>query len=304
MKPLVVIVGETASGKSSLALEIAKRFQGEIIGADSWTVYREFNIGTAKPTLEELAEVPHHLFDIADAPDGFNAALFKKLANDAIGDVHARSKLPILVGGTGLYIDSVIFDYGFMPPGDLEERERRNSMSIDDLLAEAEAEGISLENVDIRNKRRIIRALETDGTQPERRELRENTLVMGISVPREELRHRVTRRVEVMLASGLEDEVRRLAGKYGWDVEPMKGIGYREWREYFDGPQTLEQTHERIINSTMKLAKRQRTWFKRNQTIYWIGDAAEALAYLENWLIAAKKRKMNTNNTGNPHDIA
>jgi tRNA dimethylallyltransferase len=269
VKPLLVIVGETASGKSAVAMEIAKKCNGEIIGADSWTVYREFNVGTAKPSEEEMAEIPHHLFDIVNAPDGFNAALFKERANKVIADVQGRGKLPILVGGTGLYIDSVIFDFGFMPPGDPAERERRNNMTIEDLLAEAEAEGVSLEGVDIRNKRRIIRALETGGLQPKSTELREKTIVLGIVVPREDLRERITKRINVMLEAGLESEVKALSAKYGWDVEPMKGIGYREWREYFEGSQTLAQTHERIINSTMKLAKRQRTWFKRNNSIQW-----------------------------------
>lgn len=276
-RPLIVIVGETASGKSEVALELARRFGGEIIGADSWTVYREFDIGTAKPSDAELAEIPHNLFNIANAADGFNAALFQRLADEAINDIQKRDKLPILVGGTGLYIDSVIFDYGFMPPGDPVERDRRNAMDIEQLHAEAEAEGVSLENVDIRNKRRIIRALETGGTQPRSSDLRDNTLVIGIAVEREALRDRVTQRVDSMLATGLENEVTGLSGKYGWDVEPMKGIGYREWREYFDDAQSLEQTRERIISSTMKLAKRQRTWFKRNPGIQWVSNISSAV---------------------------
>jgi tRNA dimethylallyltransferase len=277
VKPLIVIVGETASGKSNLALEIARKFNGEIIGADSWTVYREFNIGTAKPSESEFAEIPHHLFNIADAPEGFNAALFKKLATKAIDEIQARGKLPILVGGTGLYIDSVIFDYGFMPAGNPDERKRRNAMELEDLLAEAAAEGISLENVDIRNKRRVIRALETGGTQPESKDLRENTLVLGVSVQRETLRDRIKSRVDAMLAAGLEDEVSTLSKKYGWEVEPMKGIGYREWREYFAGTQNIETTCERIISSTVKLAKRQRTWFKRNGSIQWVNNSSNAV---------------------------
>ncbi len=272
MNQLLAIIGETASGKSAAAVEVARKLDGEIIGADSWTVYREFNIGTAKPSAAGRAEIPHHLFDIVDAPDGFNAALFKKLANEAIADIQSRGKLPILVGGTGLYIDSVVFDYEFMPPGDPAERERRNDMTIDDLLAEAEAEGIGLEGVDIRNKRRIIRALETGGMQPKSSELPENTAIIGITTAREDLKERVTKRVDSMLDAGLEAEVQRLADKYGWEVEPMKGIGYREWREYFESSQTLALTRERIISSTMKLAKRQRTWFKRNNSIQWINN--------------------------------
>lgn len=277
--PLLVIVGETASGKSAAAMEAARKLKGEIINADSWTVYREFNIGTAKPTTSERTEIPHHLFDIVDAPDGFNAALFKERANAAITDVQSRGKLPILVGGTGLYIDTVVFDYEFMPPGEPAERERRNDMEIDELLAEAEAKGVSLEGVDVRNKRRIIRALETYGMQPKRSDLPENVVIIGIKTAREDLRERVTKRVDTMLDVGLETEVRTLYSKYGWEVEPMKGIGYREWREYFDGSQTLAQTRERIISSTMKLAKRQRTWFKRNSSIHWINNREQIVAF-------------------------
>lgn len=276
-KPLIVVAGETASGKSALAMEIAHHHNGEIISADSWTVYREFNIGTAKPPAIDRAEIKHHLIDIVDAAEGFNAALFKSLANKAIEDVHSRGKLPVLVGGTGLYIDSVIFDFEFMPPGEPADRERRNNMSIEDLLAEAEAEGVSLEGVDIRNKRRIIRALETGGAEPLRKELRQNTLLLGIYTPRDSLRERVINRVDSMLANGLENEAKLLADKYGWDVEPMKGIGYREWGDYFNGAQTLDQTRERIISSTMKLAKRQRTWFKRNNSIQWLDDPSKVV---------------------------
>ena len=277
MKPLIVIVGETASGKSALALEVAKRFNGEIIGADSWTVYCEFDVGTAKPSAEELQAIPHHLYDIVNASDGFNAALFKKLANEAIIEIQSRGKLPILTGGTGLYIDSIIFDFEFLPLGTDMERIRRNAMTIGDLLAEAKARAVNLDHIDIRNKRRIIRALETNGQLPRSSELRKNTVVIGIQTERDQLRHRVTNRVDKMIELGLEKEVSELAKKYDWDVEPMKGIGYREWHDYFLDTQTLEQTRERIISSTMKLAKRQRTWFKRNNSIHWVTNIDETV---------------------------
>ena len=284
MKPLIVVVGETSSGKSSLAMEIARQHNGEIIGADSWTVYREFTIGTAKPSRQEMDEIPHHLFDVVDAEDGFNAALYKRMALEAIDEVHSKGKLPILVGGTGLYIDSVLFDYEFLPPGSVSDRERRNNLSLVALLNEAKVKNLSLANVDIRNKRRIIRALETNGKVPTSKAMRDNTLVLGIVVSKENLRERITARVESMLASGLETEVNDLVRKYGWDVEPMKGIGYREWREYFLGSASLEETRERIISSTMNLAKRQRTWFKRNSGIHWINNREESVATITTFL--------------------
>lgn len=280
MGPLLVIVGETASGKSALALEIAERYNGEIIGADSWTVYRDFDIGTAKPSTEERTRIRHHLFDIVDAPNGFNAAQFKALANQAIQDIHRRRKLPILVGGTGLYIDSVIFDYSFLPTGTPGERERLNNLTVEDLLLEASDKSVSLEGVDIRNKRRIIRAIETGGVKPMKQDLRPHTAILGLQIDSDTLKRRITKRVDAMISAGLEREVAELVSRYGWDVEPMKGIGYFEWRDYFCGIQNHEQTRERIISSTLKLAKRQRTWFKRNNSIHWVRNREETVGIL------------------------
>ncbi len=277
MKPLLVIVGETASGKSALAMELARQFDGEIISADSWTVYRGFDIGTAKPSEADQREVPHHLLDITDAKDGFSAVLFKRLAEQVIEEIGARGKVPILVGGTGLYIDSVLYDYGFLAPADPERRDQLNDMTLPALLQLAKDLGLDTGTVDERNKRRVIRLIENMGAEPTRQPLRENTLVLGVRIPRDQLEARVTERVDGMLAAGLEDEVRELAGQYGWDVEPMKGIGYREWEPYVAGTQDLAQTRERIIRATLQLAKRQRTWFRRNNSIHWVNDRSKAV---------------------------
>src|SRR3989344_4657037 len=163
---LLVIVGETASGKSKLALELARKFNGEIISADSWTVYRGFDIGTAKPSETERAQSPHHLIDIVYPNDGFNAAEFKRLATEAIQDISTRGKLPILVGGTVLYLDSILYNYGFLPAVGKAERAARNAQTLEELLTEARAADIDLTNIDERNKRRVIRALETQGQRP------------------------------------------------------------------------------------------------------------------------------------------
>lgn len=277
---LLVIVGPTASGKSELALRIAKRFNGEIIAADSWTVYRGFDIGTAKPTVAEQKAVKHHLVDVTDAKSGFNAPKFKKLAEKALSDIKKRGKLPILAGGTGLYIDSVIFDYSFLPSGTPGERERLNELNIEELLHEAENKKVDLTGVDIRNKRRIIRAIESGGRQPTKNDLKQGVLMVGIRVPGEELKQKVEQRVEKMFKQGLEEEVKHLSKLYGWDNEPMKGIGYKEWKDYFEGKQSLEQTKRRIVSATMNLAKRQRTWFKRNSHIRWFKTSEGAYNYL------------------------
>ncbi len=284
MAPLVVVVGETASGKSALAMKLAECFNGEIICADSWTVYKGFDIGTAKPSSNDQLRVPHHLLDVADPVEGFSAVEFQRLAKQVIADIFARRKLPILVGGTGLYIDSVLYDYGFLPKSNPGLRAQLNDMQLVDLLRLASDLRLDASGVDARNKRRIIRLIESNGAIPTKRPLRDNTLVLGVAVEREQLRTNVEARVGTMLAAGLEDEVRRLAGQYGWEVEPMKGIGYREWREYFEGSQTHSEVRARILKGTLDLAKRQRTWFKRNDSIQWIYDRSKVVDLVTTFL--------------------
>lgn len=266
---LIVIIGETASGKSGLAMRLAERFDGELICADSWTVRRGVDIGTAKPSAEERARVPHHLLDVVEPCGDFTAAVFKQLACDAIEDISGRGKLPIMVGGTGLYIDSMLYDYDFLPAGDRSARKALNDLDIPELLALIKKRGIELGDVDTRNKRRLIRLIETGGARPSRQAMRANTYVMGLRVPREELKQRIIARTDAMLAAGLEGEVRSLVEQNGWSCEALKGVGYAQWRGYFEGSETLAETRAKIIKATLDLAKRQRTWFKRNKGVHW-----------------------------------
>ena len=282
--PLIVIVGETGGGKSELAIELAEKFKGEIICADSWTVYRDFDIGTAKPTAADRAQMPHHLLDVADPRIGFSAAEYKRLAEKVIKDITSRDKVPFLVGGTGLYIDSVIFNYGFLPPPSLELRTKLNAIGLPELLAKAEKLELPLDTIDLQNKRRVIRLIENNGQQPTKQGLRSDTLVLGLKVPPEVLRVKITQRVDKMFNAGLEQEVLQLAERYGWEVEPMKGIGYREFHDYFDGKQNLEKTRERIISATLNLAKRQRTWLKRNNSIQWIEEQGKVVDLVTTFL--------------------
>ncbi len=279
--PLLVIVGETASGKTALAIELAQRFNGEIICADSWTVRREANIGTAKPTAEEQALVPHHLLDVAGPNEDFTAAVFKRLANEAIQNISLRGKLPIMVGGSGLYIDSVLYDYGFLPAGDRAEREALNQMTNQALLQKIQEQGLELGTVDIRNKRRLIRLIETNGAQPDRQALRQNTLILGPQPDRDDLRERITQRVDAMLAAGLEAEVRGLVERYGWDCEALRGISYAQWRDYFQNQDSIQETRQKIIKATLDLAKRQRTWFQRNKSIQWFSTPVNQTEVVE-----------------------
>ena len=244
---LVVIVGETASGKSSLALKIARQFNGEIISADSWQVYRGFDIGTAKPNADEQSEIRHHLIDIRAPHQGFSAALYKDLALRAIKDITDRGQLPIMVGGTGLYVDSILYDFSFLPTGSTKQREKLQSLSLDELLRMIDKQGIGTIGIDIRNKRRLVRLLETSGQQPSSSRLRSNTLIIGLRLPRAKLRTRIERRTETMFRQGLRSEVEQLMAHFGWETEPMKGIGYRQWREYFLAEQSLAKTKRKIL---------------------------------------------------------
>lgn len=282
--PLVVIVGETAGGKSALAMEVARRFDGEIVCADATTVYRGFDIGTAKPSEKERAEIPHHLLDVADAAKGFTVGQFKQLAEQAISSIHARGKLPILVGGSGLYVNSVLYNYQFRDTPNTYERDVLNTMSLAELLALADKRGLDTKGVDAANPRRVIRLLETNGKLAQRSPLRPNTCVIGIVIDREQLLSQVEKRVSTMMQNGLEKEVRELSSRYGWGCEAMKAIGYREWQQYYTGEVDLAGVSAQILADTMKLAKKQRTWFRRNNSIQWVADPSEAVAIVTTFM--------------------
>ncbi|HSW85448.1 MAG TPA: tRNA (adenosine(37)-N6)-dimethylallyltransferase MiaA [Candidatus Saccharimonadales bacterium] len=269
LNPLIVIVGETATGKSDLALRLAEKFNGEIICADSWTVRNKLDIGTAKPSSEEQFRITHHLLNVVEPCQDFTAAVYKRLAQEAINDIHSRGKLPIMVGGTGLYIDSVIYDFGFLAPGNRQAREELSSMTLEQLMHKIDELGLIIGDIDVRNKRRLIRLIETNGAIPSRQMLRPKTLILGLKIDRDQLKNRIMKRVDNMFSDGLEIEVLGLSQLYGWDCEGLKGVGYAQWRGYFKGTQSLDQTREKIIKASLDLAKRQRTWFKRDKSIRW-----------------------------------
>jgi tRNA dimethylallyltransferase len=283
-QPLIVIVGETASGKSALAMGLAKKFNGELVCADSWTVYKGFDIGTAKPSVAEQKQIKHHLLDIADPKEGFSAAIFKRMAMEAIDDIAQRGKLPILVGGTGLYIDSVLFDYGFLPASDPDQRLLLNAMSLDELLAQTEKIGLDITGIDLRNKRRVIRLIENNGVRPTKKSMRANTLIIGVRRPIGELQKRIISRIDVMVDDGFIDEVSRLMKKYGKDIEAMRAPGYRAFADYVEGSISLNDAKKRFMQNDLKLAKKQRTWFKRNKSIQWVDDPLEAVELVTTFL--------------------
>lgn len=279
--PLVVIVGETASGKSSLAMQIAKQFDGEIICADSRTVYRGLSIGVAKPTKREQREIPHHMLDVVQPNQSFTVADFQKGANFAIASIRRRNKLPILVGGTGLYIDAVIFNYQFRNKYNKKIQSILNGKTISELQSIALSVGYTTKDI-ISNRRQLTRLIAAGPTTHEdRKNMIPGIIIVGLRINRNELRRRIQHRVELMFNAGLRKEVEELHKHYGWEHEALTGIGYREFEPYYRKAATMGDVKRAIVQHTLQYAKRQRTWFKRNPAITWFDNAMDAFAYIE-----------------------
>jgi len=279
IKPLVVIVGPTASGKTGLAIDVARQFGGEIICADSRTIYKGMNIGTAKPTADERQAVPHWGLDLVEPGEQFSAADFKRYATEKIREIRSRGKVPLLVGGSGLYIDAVLFDYEFGAPSDARERAKLDEMSIDQLQEYCTKNNIPLpENEN--NKRYVIRAIEQKNINTKRRTTPiDDCIIVGITTDRDVLRARIKDRIEQIFDDGVVEEATLLGKKYGWESEAMTGNVYRIVRSYLQGSLSLAQSIEKNTTLDWRLAKRQLTWFRRNRFIHWV-ELPEAKNYL------------------------
>ena len=298
-RPLLVLVGPTAVGKTALSLHLARRFDGEIISADSRLFYRGMDIGTAKPTPAERAAAPHHLLDLCDPDETISLGQYQRLAYRAIDDVLTRGRLPILVGGTGQYVLAVVEGWGIP-----EVAPRPALRAALEGLGEAELarwlaalDPAAAGRIDSRNVRRVVRALEvTLVTGRPISELQRKTpppydvLIIGLLMKRQSLYARIDARVDAMMAAGLLDEVRRLrdAG-YSRDLPSMSGLGYRQLLAYLDGEMSLEAAVERIKFETHRFARQQATWFRRDDPrIAWFdletGRAEQIVTFVEGWL--------------------
>jgi tRNA dimethylallyltransferase len=266
--PLVVIVGPTASGKSDLAMQVARQHNGELICADSRTVYVGADIGTAKPSAKDRAEIPHYLLDVVRPDQQFTAADFKQRAERLIEQITKRGKLPIIVGGTGLYVDSLLFDYQFGALPDEKRREELSALSVEELQKICSDNDIEIP-INDKNKRHLIRAIELGGLPHIKRNLRANTVVVGITTEKEILRQRIEQRANAMLNEGIVQEVRRLSERFGWDAPAMTGNIYRIFRPVIEGNESQDDAIAKFIQSDVSLAKRQLTWLKRNPFIIW-----------------------------------
>lgn len=277
--PLVVIVGPTASGKTSLAVELAKKYDGEIICADSRTIYKGMNIGTAKPTLAEQAGVPHWGLDLVEPGEYFSVADFKKYADAKIAEIRERGHIPFLVGGSGLYVDAVVFNYQFGLPADKNLRKKFEDMTLDELHEYCHKNNVLLPEND-QNKRYVVRAIERNNiaTTRDKRPL-STSIIVGIATDRDELRSRIQQRSEQIFDDGVVEEATILGKKYGWNNEAMTGNVYPLTHDYLDGKITLNEMKKKFAVLDWRLAKRQLTWLRRNPFIKWLG-LTEAHNYL------------------------
>jgi len=284
MKKVVAIVGPTGVGKSELAVFLGEKLNGEIINFDSIQFYKELNIGTAKPSEEERKRVPHHLYDLLSLDEEFNAAKFVEIADKLIKEIWERGKVPILVGGTGLYLRAL--EYGLFPieiPKDIREKIRaeaeKDLPSLYEKLKNLDPE--YAKKISPRDKVRITRALEViyvsgkpfsefHKENPFFGEKRYNIIKIGLNLPRKELYQKINLRVLKMIESGWIDEVKTLLEKgYSPELKPFKAIGYKYIIKYLEGKLSLEATIKLIQRDTRRYAKRQLTWFKKEPDIHW-----------------------------------
>ena len=320
--PLIVILGPTASGKTDLAVDLAKEFNGEIVNADSRQIYKEIDIASSKPKFENwklkignYQGIPHHLFNIVKPNEDFNVTHFQARAFQTIDDILTRKKLPFLVGGTGLWISAVVdnFEFPYVPPnkelrkhypchpepdeGDkypnttmLRQAQHDNStQQLYEELVVKDPDAAAFINA--HNRRRIMRALEvmkatgkSFSAQRKKREPRYRTLLLGVTLPMETLEKRIALRLDAMMRDGLLEESKRLLETYNHRLPALSSISLREWKSYFNGKQTLPETLALIRLHNSQYAKRQMTWFKKDKRICWIKNKDEAENLIHSFL--------------------
>ena len=304
MNKIVAICGPTAVGKTAYSIEIAKKFDGEIVSCDSMQLYKYMDIGSAKPSLDELNQVKHHLIGIVDPSEMFSVAKYKELANDAIDDIISRGKLPIIAGGTGLYLDALLFDLDFAAePSDDNLRdelykiaEEKGNLELHAILNECDPD--SAKRIHPNNVRRVVRAIESAKSGNKLKDFAKDLslndkyefILIGLRRDREELYDRINRRVDVLVKEGLFEEVKMLRemGLSESDIS-MKGIGYKEVLAYFDGEYDLETAIDTIKKNTRHFAKRQITWLKRYDDMKWFDlseskDDKDSIREIITWL--------------------
>ncbi|WP_407271498.1 tRNA (adenosine(37)-N6)-dimethylallyltransferase MiaA [Radiobacillus sp. PE A8.2] len=281
---VVAVVGPTAVGKTSLSIEIAKRFNGEVISGDSMQIYKQMDIGTAKVTKQEMGDVPHRMIDIKQADESFSVAEFQTSVRTSISDIIGENRLPIIAGGTGLYIQAALFEYNFAEEArDASYQkiieQRINEYGIDFVYKQLQkADPEQAQRIHPNNIRRVIRALEvyerTGKTMSEHHEQQQpnspyKPILIGLEMERELLYKRINNRVDVMMEEGLLEEVHSFYERGLEHSQSMKAIGYKEFIPYFKGEQSLQESVELLKRNSRRFAKRQFTWFKNKMDVTW-----------------------------------
>lgn len=285
-KPLIILTGPTAVGKTDLSIRLARELNGEIISADSMQVYKKMDIGTAKIKKEEMQGIPHYLVDVLDPAQDFNVVVFQEMAKKAMEEICRRGKVPIVVGGTGFYIQALLYDIDFSEHDSGEEYraylqkigEERGNRYLHDMLCEVDEE--YAKTVHANNTKKVIRALEYyketgQKLSAHNREQREKespyeAVYLVLNDDRKRLYQRIDQRVDAMIREGLEEEVRSLVAQgYTKNMVSMQGLGYKEFFDYFDNKISLEEVIALIKRDTRHFAKRQLTWFRREKNVVW-----------------------------------
>lgn len=306
---IIIIAGPTAVGKTEFAIETALHFNGEVVSCDSMQLYKYMDIGSAKPTQEECSRVRHHLIDQVDPREDFSVLTYEKLAKNAIKDILSRGKIPVIAGGTGLYLNALLYDMDFSEePADLmlrknleNEFKEKGAMYLYDKLKNLDYDSAS--RIHPNNTKKVIRAIEAatlgKPIQDISKNLKKSSLydpiLIGLTRERTELYHRINMRVDILLKQGLLEEVRKLMdmGLDESDIS-MKGIGYKEIIGFFNGAYCLDEAVELVKKNTRHYAKRQLTWFKRYENMKWFNltnyrDSSEALEEIFQWIIKVEK---------------
>lgn len=295
---LIVILGPTAAGKTNLSIKLAKKYRGEIISADSRTIYEFMDIGTAKPTQEERAEIPHHLLNIKKPNEKFSLAEFQKLAYRKIQQILKKGKIPFLVGGTGLYIEAVC--EGFQIPKPIADYKLRQKLSkktgpeLYKILKKADPK--TAKKIDPQNKRRIIRALEvyykigkSFSELQKKSPPNYQILKIGLKIPRSKLYQKINQRTDEMIKAGLVEEVKNLLKKgYKFDSPALSGLIYQQIKDFLQNKISSKEAIEEAKKQTRHFAKRQLTWFKRDKTIYWVKNFKQADIKISKFLGGAR----------------
>ena len=287
MQKVLVIAGPTGVGKTNLSVQLAKHFDGEIISGDSMQVYKEMSIGTAKIREDEKQGVPHFLVDTYHFDEDYNVKIFQEKARAYMNEISERKHMPIICGGTGLYIKSVIYDYQFIDQKqDDDFMKFLQSRSTDELWGLLKViDGKVCETIHHNNRQRIVRALcmahdgekKSDILESQQHQPIYDAYVIGLTMDREKLYERINLRVDKMMEDGLFEEIDELVKKHKnvWDLQSFQGIGYKEWKAYFEGNASKEECVEKIKKNSRNFAKRQYTWFKNQMPVHWYDVADE-----------------------------